>query len=144
MPRQRFKGTTAEPAAPGRIRPRPKTRLASSMPRAREVRFAVAEASCATHTPLDRTAWQHYLQQLNNQYRAEVALVRPTTPYTSTSTPGGPGHVTPAPFPRTATSTSGTAPTGPAARSLTGDWPQVAGQAKSVQDRRVYTRLNLA
>jgi hypothetical protein len=48
-------------------------------PRDREVRFAVAEATCATRTPLARTArqlHQHYLRQLNDEYRAQVATLR--------------------------------------------------------------------
>jgi hypothetical protein len=56
-----------------------RTALGPDPPQAREVRFAVAEATCATGTPLGRTARQlnqRYLAQLTDQYRAEVVTLR--------------------------------------------------------------------
>ncbi len=53
--------------------------LGPQAPRAREIQFAVAEATCANRTPLARTARQlnqRYMQQLEAEYRSEVATLR--------------------------------------------------------------------
>jgi hypothetical protein len=53
--------------------------LGQRAPRDREIRFAVAEATCANRTPLARTARQlnqRYMEQLEAEYRSEVAMLR--------------------------------------------------------------------